>query len=185
VDTKQVLKDWLKESEFKGNMRQFAISLDIPIKTVQKWVYEGKSPGSENRVKIYLLTQLEEFKPRNRKEEEILQRLSPQLTQGMEKFRKITFREWLDQSNFKGDISILEKVFTKVNRIKQFLNDLTAELDFFKNGPPEYREILKNCLNGPHVAYVSNLIQLMLNEERFQDWLRVTKLTMPIKGVRK
>jgi len=64
----------------------------------------------------------------------------------------------------------------RVYRIKELVLALDRELTFFKNNSPQHREVLKKNMDGPYIAYVTNLFQLMFNEKRFQDWLKTTRL---------
>ena len=44
------LKFWLSEQGF--TVRELAAQLDVPLKTVQDWVYRGAQPSSANRVRL-------------------------------------------------------------------------------------------------------------------------------------
>ena len=58
------LKRWLKDSRFEGNMREFAETLDVPVKTVEDWVYGRGEPGLRNRPKLFALTLLTQYAPK-------------------------------------------------------------------------------------------------------------------------
>jgi len=68
------------------------------------------------------------------------------------------------------------EVLERVYRIKELVLAIDRELTFFKNNSPSHRELLKKNMDGPYIAYVTNLFQLMFNEKRFQDWLKTTRL---------
>lgn len=70
------LHAWLEGSPFKGSVRRFAEHLGVPVKTVEDWLYRGTQPGDENRMKVFLLTQLPDFAPRNQREARLLCRLA-------------------------------------------------------------------------------------------------------------
>ncbi|MDA1129766.1 MAG: helix-turn-helix transcriptional regulator [Chloroflexi bacterium] len=44
------LKTWLHGQ--KLTIREFALDLDVPLKTVQDWVYRGVEPSAENQDRI-------------------------------------------------------------------------------------------------------------------------------------
>ena len=44
------LKLWLSDQGL--SVREFALELDVPLKTAQDWVYRGVAPSVENRNKI-------------------------------------------------------------------------------------------------------------------------------------
>ncbi|MFC1935417.1 dCTP deaminase [Chloroflexota bacterium] len=62
------LRQWLKDSEFRGSVKRFAKALQIPLKTVEDWLYRGTEPTRRNRSKLFALTQLPEFKVSDDKE---------------------------------------------------------------------------------------------------------------------
>lgn len=70
------LRAWLARSEFKGSARRLAEQLRVPLKTVEDWLYRGAQPGDENRMKVFLLTQLPDFAPRNQREAQLLCRIA-------------------------------------------------------------------------------------------------------------
>lgn len=70
------LRAWLALSPFKGSARRLAAELGVPVKTVEDWLYRGAQPGEENRMKVFLLTQLPDFAPRNRREAQTLCRIA-------------------------------------------------------------------------------------------------------------
>ena len=49
------LKSWLREQEL--TVREFALQLEVPLKTAQDWVYRGVAPSPPNQRK------LDEFMP--------------------------------------------------------------------------------------------------------------------------
>ena len=58
------LRQWLKDSSFAGNVRELSIALDVPLKTVEDWVYGRRVPNAENRRRLFTLTRLSQFAPR-------------------------------------------------------------------------------------------------------------------------
>ena len=58
-----VLREWLRQSEFEGSVRQFAQVLGIARKTVENWLYRGAEPSLRYRTKVFQATQLAQYKP--------------------------------------------------------------------------------------------------------------------------
>ena len=58
------LWEWLKKSEFRGNVRLFSEALNVKLKTVEDWFYRGAEPSEPNKLKIFRLTQLPQFRPK-------------------------------------------------------------------------------------------------------------------------
>jgi len=57
------LRQWLRESEeFQGSIRYLAETIQVPLKTAEDWVYKGAMPREANRVKLYQITGLSQFK---------------------------------------------------------------------------------------------------------------------------
>ncbi len=55
------IKLWLDESPFRGSVRQFAEALEIPVKTVEDWVYGQSEPGPKNAAKVFKVTGLPQY----------------------------------------------------------------------------------------------------------------------------
>jgi len=101
-----------------------------------------------NKLRVYLVTGLEENAPQGEVEISRLQELEQR------------------------------ELATLQERIRIFLSLLASlhkELDYFKEAPPKKREALRERLDGQHIAYISNLLQLLLNEERFREWLTISE----------
>ncbi|MEK7281629.1 MAG: dCTP deaminase [Chloroflexota bacterium] len=60
----RVLQQWLKLCEFQGSIRRFAQALELPLKTVESWFYQGGEPSPANREKVFHLTGLPQFQPK-------------------------------------------------------------------------------------------------------------------------
>ena len=58
------LRQWLRDSRFEGNVKELADTLDLPLKTVEDWVYGRRVPNAENRPKLFTLTRLPQYAPR-------------------------------------------------------------------------------------------------------------------------
>ena len=58
------LRQWLRDSRFEGNVNELADALDLPVKAVEEWVYGRRVPNAENRRKLFTLTRLPQYAPR-------------------------------------------------------------------------------------------------------------------------
>jgi len=67
--------------------------------------------------------------------------------------------------------SINKEAISKAEVIKRLLFILNEELEYFKNGKAEERDLLRNILSGPDVGYITALLDSIFEEERFKDWL--------------
>lgn len=148
-----ILRSWLESSQFGGSVRRLAGFLGVPLKTVEDWVYGRRGPGSVNRMKLYVATGLSCYQPRDQKENELLERLR------------------LEQTRLTED---------RVQRVLGLLQEVRGELEFFKNSTAAEREALRRHLDGRYVAYISNMLQMMVNEERFQTWLEMSRVDISL-----
>lgn len=55
------LRDWLEESQFKGNVKQFAEHIGVLPKAVEEWVYGRGKPSPKHFDILFEVTRLEEF----------------------------------------------------------------------------------------------------------------------------
>jgi len=149
VEAKTSLSEWLDKSQYQGSIRRFSAVLGVPLKTAEDWFYRGAKPSLLNKLRIYLATGLEEYAPRGEVEMSRLQEL--------------------EQNEF----ATLQE---RIRIFMSLLDSLHRELDYFKEAPPKKREALRECLHGQQIAYISNLLQLLLNEERFREWLTISEL---------
>ena len=51
----------MESSRFNGNLKELASALDVPLKTIEDWVYGRSTPNAKNRKKLFLVTQLPEY----------------------------------------------------------------------------------------------------------------------------
>ncbi|MBA7600571.1 dCTP deaminase, dUMP-forming [subsurface metagenome] len=58
------LRQWLKKGEFHGSVKLFAEALNVTLKTVENWFYREVEPNQANKLKIFQLTQLPQFRPK-------------------------------------------------------------------------------------------------------------------------
>ena len=149
MEGKTSLREWLDKSQYQGSVRRFSVALGVPLKTAEDWFYRGAKPSLLNKLRIYLVTGLEEYAPQGEVEISRLQELE------------------------QGEFATLQE---RIRIFLSLLDSLHKELDYFKEAPPKKREALRERLDGQHIAYISNLLQLLLNEERFREWLTISEL---------
>ena len=63
--TTSVLRDWLNESKFQGNVRLFSEELNIPQKTVENWIYRDVAVSPKYQAKVFKITHLPHYKHGN------------------------------------------------------------------------------------------------------------------------
>jgi len=143
------LREWLDNSQYQGNIRRFSVALGVSLKTVEDWFYRGAKPSLPNKLRLYLVTGLEEYAPQGEVE--------------------ICGLQELEQK----ESAILHE---RISIFLGLLASLHKELDYFKETTPKKREALRDRLDGLQIAYISNLLQLLLNEERFREWLTMSAL---------
>ena len=59
--TPLTLRNWLKESRFRGNVDELSAALGVPVKTIENWLYNMNEPSEENRAKLFALTRLPQY----------------------------------------------------------------------------------------------------------------------------
>lgn len=70
--------------------------------------------------------------------------------------------------------SILPEAQRKTEKIKHLLLFLEEELRWFRDGPKEVRDILRKELNLNDVGYISSLLTMLGEEDKFRRWLALT-----------
>ena len=55
------LRDWLQTSQYKGSVTLFAEALEVPLKTVEDWVYGRSKPSLKHWSQLYAATGLPEY----------------------------------------------------------------------------------------------------------------------------
>ena len=148
MESQTSLREWLDKSQYQGSVRRFSAALGVPLKTAEDWFYRGAKPSLLNKLRIYLVTGLEEYAPQGEVEISRLQELE------------------------QGEFATLQE---RIRIFLSLLDSLHKQLDYFKEAPPKKREVLRARLDGQHIAYISNLLQLLLNEERFREWLTIAE----------
>jgi len=59
------LREWLNQSEFGGGVKRFAEAMNIPVKTVENWLYRGTKPSRKYQAKLSEFTRLPQFEVRD------------------------------------------------------------------------------------------------------------------------
>lgn len=62
----------------------------------------------------------------------------------------------------------------RVDRVKSLLSILADELAWFRDGPVEVREMYRQDLNQQDANYVSSLVTMLGDEDKFRRWLTLT-----------
>lgn len=62
----------------------------------------------------------------------------------------------------------------KVQKVKDLLLALEKELRFFRDGSESDRNILRRELDFADIGYISSLLSMMSQEDRFERWRMLT-----------
>jgi len=109
-------------------------------RSAQRWVRGDSSPGPAARVRLYRLTRLERYRPTPAGE---LAAMGP---------------------------SERARLADAAAAVEEALGLLEKALEPFARGTPGARELLRRSLDPARVGRVTNLAQLMLDEDAFADW---------------
>lgn len=55
--------------------------------------------------------------------------------------------------------------------IGKLIQEIIRELEYFKEGPPEVREIFREVVPPEDVGYVTTLLRALFSEDQFQRWI--------------
>lgn len=130
INLNLLLKEWFDKQDYTS-IADFSREAWISQKTVSPW-FLGKKIWEKHRMKLYLITNLEEFADTN--------------------------YQTIDVENIK--------------KVWQNIDNLVSLMYFFQNSTPENREALKQTLEsrGQSIGYIYNLLRLMFDEKKFQEW---------------
>lgn len=172
------LNDWFQEQTKWKSRADFAREIEVNESTLGDYFKGRHPPGPQNRQKLFKATGLECFKPT---EEEVPQ-VKPPIPQP-EKW-EVPWNDVGQQLVVIGQaVAQLGKLLSRpsasdvvahVQAVEDSLYTLNNELEFFKEGSPHSRKILRQRLNGPDVGYVTTLLKALFDEEKFQNWLAMT-----------
>jgi hypothetical protein len=145
-----ILKDWLKLSQFRGSVRNFATYLDVPRKTVEDWCYRNVIPTNQRyKSRLFVVTGLDIFMPKGKEGKKLVQEES----------------KWkLDRKNAIRDLE------SSVTHICTNLKTLRSDLLSLAKGSSVDRQQLRDSFPANEVSLIANLLLLMLDEKRLQRW---------------
>jgi transcriptional regulator with XRE-family HTH domain len=185
IPTNVALDEWFKKQTKWKSRADFAREIEINESTLGDYFKGRRQPGNENRQKLFKATGLECFKPT---EAEEAPQVKPPIPQP-EKW-EVPWNDVGQQLVVIGQAVVqlgkflnpasASDVVSRVQAVEDALYTLNDQLEFFKEGSPNSRKILRRQLDGPDVGYVTTLLKALFDEERFQDWLAMT--THQVKG---
>jgi len=70
--------------------------------------------------------------------------------------------------------SIIQEAQRKTEKVKYILLFLEEELSWFRDGPKEVRDIFREKLDFGDIGYISSLLTMLSDEEKFRRWLILT-----------
>jgi hypothetical protein len=198
LDRSDVRKFFIGEK--KVGMRSFRKLSRIIDFDAQKRIEEGQAEEKIEKVKdlLYALNgELEVFKKGTKIQREVFRKSisAPDVGYMMAIIRTLLeedqFQPWLlklfrcdkkrgnwslrrhptidcsDNGENKGEKNIDERI----EHVKSLLEALEWELDFFKYGSSNRRELFRKSIFAPDVGYIIALLRALFDEERFQTWL--------------
>ena len=145
------LRNWIREQGL--SVAEFADRLGKPLKTVEKWVYQGKTPSNENRASVYSVTRLIEFQP-----------------SGEEHERPDIARIKSAPASPSDKVGVRQPIELLVRNLSAHIRMAEEILRFFTGASPEARDILRSQLDPKRVAYFSGLLRAILSEERLREF---------------
>jgi len=69
---------------------------------------------------------------------------------------------------------ILQEAQRKTNKVKYLLLFLEEEIRWFRDGSKEARDILREELDLSDIGYISSLLTMLGDEDKFKRWLTLT-----------
>lgn len=173
------LNEWFKAQTKWKSRADFAREIEINESTLGDYFKGRHQPSRENRQKLFKATGLECFKPTEGEEALQVELPIPE----PEKW-EVPWSDVGQQLVVVGQaVAQLGKLLTRssasgvvahVQAVEETLYALNDELEFFKEGSPHARGILRRRLSGPDVGYVTTLLKALFDEEKFQNWLVMT-----------
>lgn len=70
--------------------------------------------------------------------------------------------------------SLRNKAVERTERLKFLLTLLAEEIAWFRDSPKETRQVLRERVNSMDTGYISSMLTMIFEEEKFQRWLRAT-----------
>ncbi len=176
------LNEWFKQQTKWKTRADFAREIEIKESTLGDYFKGRHQPSPENRQKLFKATGLECFKPT----EEELPQVKPPIPRP-EKW-EVPWNDVGQQLVVIGQAAAqlgkllspapTSNVVAQAQAVEDALYALNDQLEFFKEGSPHSRGILRRRLSGPDVGYVTTLLKALFDEEKFQNWLAMTTYEM-------
>lgn len=173
------LNEWFEKQTQWTSRADFAREIEINESTLGDYFKGRHQPSPENRQKLFKATGLECFKPT---EEEKARQVKPPIPEPE--------KQGIPWNDVGRQLAVIGKEITQLGEllsrssasdvvghaqaVEDTLYALNDELEFFKEGSPHSRKILRQRLNGPDVGYVTTLLKALFDEEKFQNWLAMT-----------
>jgi len=173
------LNEWFNRQTKWKSRADFAREIEINESTLGDYFKGRHQPSPENRQKLFKATGLECFRLTEAEE-------APQVELPIPRPEKweVPWSDVGQQLVVVGQaVAQLGKllsypstsdVVARVQGVEDTLYTLNDELQFFKEGSPQSRKILRQRLSGPDVGYVTTLLKALFDEEKFQNWLAMT-----------
>lgn len=70
----------------------------------------------------------------------------------------------------------IEEARHRTEKIKYLLLLLEDELRWFRDNHPDAREVFRKELNAPDIGYISSLLAMLSEEDKFRRWLALTTI---------
>ncbi|MDP2930035.1 MAG: hypothetical protein Q8N56_00290 [bacterium] len=83
-------------------------------------------------------------------------------------------RDFLNQIEHPDNINKLKEARHRTEKIKYLLLLLEDELRWFKNADPAIRDEYRKGLHAPDIGYVSSLLTMLTDEDKFHRWQALT-----------
>jgi hypothetical protein len=173
------LNEWFKKQTGWKSRAVFARAIEINDSTLGDYFKGRHQPSNENRQKLFKATGLECFKPTEAEEAPQVKPPIPQPEKWEVPWNEvgqqlIVIGQAVAQLGKLVSSSATSDVDTKVQAVEEALYALNDQLEYFKEGSPHSRGILRRRLSGPDVGYLTTLLKAMFDEEKFQNWLAMT-----------
>lgn len=151
------LRQWLEDSPFEGSPSLLAEYLEIPPKTVEGWLYEGKKPKPPLRWRLYVLTRLDAFAPENGRERAAVAEMRAE-------------EEWRTRS--------------RARQLEEAVEEVWTHLEFFVLSPPERRGVLGDQVGADELEAMGRMFRLLADPEKFSAWRALRALRRRIAATR-
>lgn len=156
----QELRIWLSQSKYESQS-QFSKEIGINRNTIKRYFQGVCLPDGDNLRKLHEATNLE-----------ILNQL-PKSSRTKKKSKKRLPAKTQIATPISPDLAN-----EKAKGVWKTLVSLNNELEFFKRGSPNDREVFRDMISGEDVGYIIALLKALFNEDQFQNWIYFTKYEM-------